>query len=276
MSTAPSPIRLLFVDDEPSIRLTLPAILRQHGFVVTAAKTVADALREINGREFEILIADLNIGEPGDGFTVVSAMRRTQPRCINFILTGYPAFETALQAIRSQVDDYLVKPANIAELVGRLHEKLSGPKEVRSVASEPLANFLREHADKVIKQTLAAMKAHPRIGVIPLADIERVNYVPSILAEVVRQLESPEAGDPSDEMLRAGAQHGEVRRRQGYSLEMLVDDTRMVDSAIYAVVQDHLLEIRLSALIPDLSRVNDVLEAHLQASLTAFNVDKAA
>ena len=94
--------------------------------------------------------------------------------------------------------------------------------------------------------------------------------------ETVRQLESANAGDPSNEMLRAAIKHGAVRRRQGYSQEMLVDDTRVLDSAIYAVVQDHLLEIRLSDLVPDLSRVNDVLEAHLQASLTAFNVDKAA
>ena len=276
MGTAPTRIRLLFVDDEPNIRLTLPAILQRHGFEVSAAATVSDALREIHQREFDVLISDLNIGEPGDGFTVVSAMRRTQPQCINFILTGYPAFETALQAIRNQVDDYLVKPANIEELVERLHERLSCPKEVRYVASQPLADFLRMHADKLMKRTLADMKSHARIGAIPLSDIERINHVPSILTEVIRQLELAKAGDPSYEMLRAGAQHGEVRRRQGYSQEMLVDDTRIVDSAIYAVVQDHLLEIRLSNLIPDLSRLNDVLEAHLQASLKAFHAEKAA
>jgi YesN/AraC family two-component response regulator len=40
-------------------------------------------------------------------------MRRTKPDCVNLILTGYPAFETALEAIRNQVDDYIVKPAEI-------------------------------------------------------------------------------------------------------------------------------------------------------------------
>jgi len=88
---------LLFVDDEPSLRVTLPAVLEQHGFTVTAAATVADALKALHSERFDALIADLKIGEPGDGFTVVSAMRRTQPQCFNFILTGYPAFETALQ-----------------------------------------------------------------------------------------------------------------------------------------------------------------------------------
>ena len=119
-----SPLRMLFVDDEPSIRLTLPEILRLHGHHVEVASTVAEALAAIPVRKFDVLISDLNIGNPGDGFTVVSAMRRTQPQCLTLILTGYPGFETALQAIRSQVDDYLVKPTQIELLVDTIERKL--------------------------------------------------------------------------------------------------------------------------------------------------------
>src|SRR5262245_8939226 len=99
--------RLLFVDDEASIRKTLKLILERHGFEVTTSATVPEALTQINHETFDVLISDLNIGQPGDGFTVVSAMRRVQPVAATFILTGYPDFDTALQAIRSQVDDYL-------------------------------------------------------------------------------------------------------------------------------------------------------------------------
>jgi DNA-binding NtrC family response regulator len=88
--------RLLFVDDEPSIRATLAAILKMRGFEVTTAATVSEALQYIARQTFDVLVSDLNIGEAGDGFTVVSAMRRTQPSAATFILTGYPAFETAL------------------------------------------------------------------------------------------------------------------------------------------------------------------------------------
>ncbi len=101
--------RVLFVDDEPSIRVTLPAILKRNGFDVTAVGTVAEAIAAISQTQFDILLSDLNIGEPGDGFTVVSAMRRVQPQARSFILTGYPDFESALRAIRNQVDDGLVR-----------------------------------------------------------------------------------------------------------------------------------------------------------------------
>ena len=102
--------RVLFVDDESAIRVTLPAILEMRGFEVTVAATVPEALDAIRSKTFDVLLSDLNIGEPGDGFTVVSAMRRTQPNCRTIILTGFPDFDKALRSIREQADDYVVKP----------------------------------------------------------------------------------------------------------------------------------------------------------------------
>src|SRR5438270_5967579 len=102
------------------IRRTLPEILRREGFEVTVAATVPEALEQIQREQFDILISDLNIGEPGDGFTVVSAMRRSQPQAATFILTGFPDFDTALKAIRSQVDDYLVKPTHPLRLIEKV------------------------------------------------------------------------------------------------------------------------------------------------------------
>jgi len=125
----PSRKRILFVDDEPSIRLTLPQVLHEHGFEVKTAGSVADALAEINSSRFDVLLSDLNISEEGDGFRIVSAMRQLQPRCVTVVLTGYPAFETAVQALRQQVDDYVVKLADLEALIGNLRERLKNKKE---------------------------------------------------------------------------------------------------------------------------------------------------
>ena len=124
----PSRKRVLFVDDEPSIRLTLPQVLQEYGFEVKTAGSVADALAEINSSRFDVLLSDLNISEEGDGFRIVSAMRQLQPRCVTVVLTGYPAFETAVQALRQQVDDYVVKPADLEALIGKLRERLKNKK----------------------------------------------------------------------------------------------------------------------------------------------------
>ena len=267
---------LLFVDDEPSLRVTLPAVLEQHGFTVTAAATVADALKAINSERFDALIADLNIGEPGDGFTVVSAMRRTQPHCVNFILTGYPAFETALQAIRQQVDDYLVKPADVQILVEALRERLRNPKRVHSFQNQSLSNLLREHMGDIVSRTLFAMKQHPRLSKVPLSDKERKNHLTEVVHQLAANLESPPVEQDSRRTLAAAAEHGGTRSHQGYSPTMLVDDLRVLGTAIYAVVQENLLNLNLSNVIPDLGRLNDNLEAQLQEALSEFLGEDAA
>src|SRR5438105_5258664 len=141
--------RILFVDDEPSIRMMLPPVLQQHGFEVRVAGSVAEALVEINACNFDMLISDLNIEKQGDGFLVVSAMRHIQPQCVNLILTGYPALETALQAIHSQVDDYLTKPADLDALINTIQEKLSGRKSQPSVRLKRLSTLLNDHATDI-------------------------------------------------------------------------------------------------------------------------------
>src|SRR2546425_4405079 len=148
--------RVLFVDDEPSIRLTLPPVLQEAGFEVRVSESVPDALFEINTNPYDVLISDLNIGEDGDGFLVVSAMRHVQPGCTNFILTGYPAFETALQAIHNQVDDYLVKPVEVGSLIKSVRDKVESRR--RKPTGLRLSTFLKENASEIADHTRVAMQ----------------------------------------------------------------------------------------------------------------------
>jgi DNA-binding NtrC family response regulator len=126
--------RVLFVDDEPGIRLTLPAILQGKGFEVRVAASVPEALDEIGSHAFDVLLSDLNIGEEADGFAVVRAMREAHPTCVNIILTGYPGFESAVEGIRYQLDDYLVKPADIDYLLETIQRKLGARQSSRGLS----------------------------------------------------------------------------------------------------------------------------------------------
>jgi len=264
------PLNILFVDDEPSVRMTLPAILRQLGFHVTAAATVAEALTLIGSFKFDVLISDLNIGHPGDGFAVVSAMRRTQPECVNFILTGYPAFESALQTIRNHVDDYLIKPADVNSLVGAIEEKLCNRTPRGISLLKHIAVVLRENADQICATAVKAMKAHPQIGALPLSDDERLQPLPDLLACIIERLESSSSTDVAPPQLLSAESYGRLRRQQGYSIPMIVEDTRLLDHAISDTIQENLLSLDVSNLIMDLRRINDTLEFQLRESLQSY------
>jgi ActR/RegA family two-component response regulator len=267
---------MLFVDDEPALRLTFPAILKEHNFDVHSVATVAEALNEISAGSFDVLVADLNIGEPGDGFTVVSAMRRTHPACVNLILTGYPAFESALEAIRSQVDDYLIKPCDAHTMVAAIEQKLQHRTARRRIPAKRLSTFIRDNLQPIVARILQLMKSHRKLGSLALSDEARINSLPELLLSTVQTLESEPSSELSDRARELAAEHGRTRRTQGYTLPMIVDDTRLAEQAIYELAQQSLLELDLSYLITDLRRLNDSLENKLQESLDAYLATQAA
>jgi len=130
--------RVLFVDDEPGIRATLPLVLQKEGFDVTVSSSVAEAQTKMVCDTFEALLTDLNIDTPGDGYALVRAIRRVNPRCATIILTGYPDVPSAVEAVRERVDDYLLKPANIDVLVKSLKTYISSRKPKARILSVSL------------------------------------------------------------------------------------------------------------------------------------------
>jgi DNA-binding response OmpR family regulator len=264
------PVRILFVDDEPNLVVTMPLILRQHGYEVTAVSTVNEALTEITTSRFDALISDLNIGQPGDGFVVVSAMRRTQPKCITLILTGYPGFDTALQAIRSQVDDYLIKPTPVPTLINLIEEKLKNSKPGTLAPCKRLSRILRENTFQITQGALKAMKSHPLLGTLPLADEQRIEHVPQILEELAAMLESAESGQTEKASVQAAEVRGMKRYQQGYTIPLVVTHLRLMECAIYDVVHENLLSLNLSYFMFDLKRLNNSLGVQLEHTLKAF------
>jgi ActR/RegA family two-component response regulator len=263
----PPPPRVLFVDDEESIRVTLPLMLQEHGFAVTSAGTVPDALRLVTQEKFDVLIADLNVGNPGDGFTVVSAMRRTQPDAVTFILTGYPAFETALEAIRQQVDDYLVKPTDIEPLVETIRTKLVDRRPHHGIQPRRLPDIIETHRDSICELWLAEVKKDPEISAIPLPDSERQDHVPRLLTEA---LQSARGKPVSPEDARAAALHGVLRHKQGYSVPLLIREARLLQGTVGECVKQNLLAIDVSHLIPDMIKVWGTIATELEFSVKAF------
>jgi YesN/AraC family two-component response regulator len=225
---------------------------------------------EMTTRTFDILISDLNIGQPGDGFTVVSAMRRTQPDCINFILTGFPAFESALAAIQRQVDDYLVKPARIEELVELIQEKLRDRHPSRPAQPIRLSKLLRANVEEIRQSTISKMKSDPALGSIPMSDEERSGRLHITVVEIANQLDSHAPDEPTEMAIELSREHGAKRLANGYKISMLVTDTVVLEGVVYDLVRKRLLMLDTSNLVMDLKRFNNSLDVQLQQSVQAF------
>jgi ActR/RegA family two-component response regulator len=261
-------LRLLFVDDDRSIRETLPLILDANGFEVTTVATVAAAIAQINQRVFDVLLADLNIGEPGDGFTVVSAMRRMQPEARTFILTGYPDFATALEAIRRQVDDYLIKPTDIPTLLKTLTSQAK-TRMKRSSSGKRASEVIRENANSIIETWYHETRQNPHFVRLNVPRSEFIDHLPNVLQQLADLLERKPEFNVEHEAESARA-HGRTRRQQGSSATLVIGETRILYRVIADCIQANLLDMDISVIIPDLIMISDTLNEMLSTALRTF------
>ena len=275
MAKRPPRTRVLFVDDEPSIRTTLPMILERSGFDVVAVGSVKEAIKAMSAQNFDVLLTDLNIGQPGDGFTVVSAMRRTQPEVVTVILTGYPAFETALAAIRSQVDDYLVKPADPAELVATLQRKITTHPATHTITSKRIPLLIEEHESEIVERWYACLMEDPRLAALPVSRHDRVNYLPTILRAIVQATLRGERELPAD-VLDTAAAHACERRAQGYTADLLIREWRYLRRTIEVFIQENLLAVEISFMVSDMILIGDAVELLLETSIKSYLQCEAA
>jgi len=131
--TAAAPARLLVVDDEENIVLTISEVLRLEGYEVDVASSGRGAVALLErGPEYDLVLTDLHMDE-GDGLSLLQEVRARTPLTIVVVLTGFAAVESAIAALRHGAYDYLAKPCIIAELI---HTVARGIEHRRLLLSE--------------------------------------------------------------------------------------------------------------------------------------------
>jgi CheY-like chemotaxis protein len=198
-------------------------------------------------------------------------MRRTQPEAVTMILTGYPAFETALEAIRQQVDDYIVKPADIPALVNTIESKLATPPRQRQLPPpKRVAMILQEHQRRIEELWLSAVEKDSALSRMASQKEQRVDYLRGILEEVIRAAQSYSGEETAEHKLSSGG-YDRKRDLEGYTPSLLLAEICLVRRVVAQVVQENLLAVNLSHLVPDLARVNESLDEQAKAALSTLS-----
>ena len=133
--------KILIVDDEPRILLLMKSLLKANGFEGETAKDGPYALELVKGGEIKIVVTDLRM-TPMDGMTLFKEIKAYNPSIPVILLTAYASVETAIEAMKSGIFDYLTKPFKVDEMIAclkRAEEKIAKNSSVASTsASEPL------------------------------------------------------------------------------------------------------------------------------------------
>ena len=114
---------ILIVDDEPIARKSLTDILRLEGFIVASAPNGQAAVEYVRTHHIDLMVVDLRM--PGmDGLEVVQVVNQISPDTEIILLTAFASTETAIQALRLRIHDYLQKPAPPAQIVASVKKGL--------------------------------------------------------------------------------------------------------------------------------------------------------
>jgi two-component system, OmpR family, response regulator len=133
-----SPVRVLVVDDEPSLAELLSSVLRYEGWTVRTAATGADAVR--TAREFRPDAVVLDIMLPDfNGLEVMRRLRAEVPQVCVLFLTAKDAVEDRVAGITAGGDDYVTKPFSLEEVLARLRGLLRRANLTRAQSEGSLA-----------------------------------------------------------------------------------------------------------------------------------------
>jgi DNA-binding response OmpR family regulator len=262
--------RILLSEDDEAVRSMLFETLERDGYEVVAVSTVRDALHCIATQSFDLLLSDLHMPHAGDGFAVVSAMRHTHPRAVTLVLSGYPAIEEAFAAIRVQADEILVKPIEVGALRSIVRAKLTNSVDHPYVAplSESVASILERELEVTIRGWMALVEQDEELNCIRLSFADRAGHLPNLLADLIQRLRRPAAGNPA--LSNPARQHGDLRRRQGYTAAMVVEESRILQMSIFNTLQNNLPRIDFSKVLLDVITVADEVDSQLKQAMLGY------
>jgi hypothetical protein len=137
-----------------------------------------------------------------------------------------------------------------------------------------VADILERELDNVIKEWLTRVQQEPELACIPLTFEERTGHLPHLLHDVIKRLRLKVGTKvPISE---AAAIHGDLRRKQGYTVAMAVEESRLLQVTIFTTLHQNVKELEYSVLLPDIVIIADEVDAQLKQQMLRFMAADAA
>jgi DNA-binding NtrC family response regulator len=148
--------RILIVDDDRTQATTLARVLGLEGYQTQVAESGAEALREVDKGDVDLVLTDLKM--PGmDGLELFRRIQADRPELPVMIVTAHGTIETAIQAVRDGVADFVQKPVYAEELIHRFG-KVFRERALRSENAELKKRLLHRDRGDAMLGTSPAMQ----------------------------------------------------------------------------------------------------------------------
>ena len=153
--------------------------------------------------------------------------------------------------------------------------------ETNGAASpESVADILESQLEDVIQEWLARVEKEPDLISIPLDFQERTGHLPQLLRDVITRLRLDD--DSQASVSEAASHHGDLRSKQGYTVAMAVEESRLLQVTIFSTLHRSQKHLEFKKVLPDVVTIADEVDAQLKQQMLRFmaaddaKADKAA
>jgi len=131
-----------------------------------------------------------------------------------------------------------------------------------------VADIIERERQSVIRDWLARVEQQPDLKCIPLNFEERTGHLPYLLHDVIARLRL-DAGTKAP-ISKAAAEPGDLRRKQGYTVAMAVEESRLLQVTIFTILHKNVDDLQFSTLLPDVVTIADEVDAQLKEQMLRF------
>jgi hypothetical protein len=142
------------------------------------------------------------------------------------------------------------------------------------VAVETVADILEREMPTLINEWLNRVEQAPDLAHIPMSFKDRTGHLPQLLHDVIKRLRL-DSGTKAP-ISKAAADHGDLRHKQGYTVAMAVEESRLLQVSIFTTLHKNVNQLEFSALLPDIVTIADEVDAQLKEQMLRFMAADAA
>ena len=161
-----------------------------------------------------------------------------------------------------------MKPIEIASLREIIHKKLADLVPQRPRPTESVASILEHDLDATIQYWMELVEDDQELTWIPLSREERSGHLPHLLADLIYRLRLPPTSKANISIL--ARQHGDQRRKQGYTAAMVVEESRILEVSIFSTLQNNLPTVDFSQVLLDIMTIADEVDSQLEQAMHSY------
>ena len=137
-----------------------------------------------------------------------------------------------------------------------------------AIATDNIPDILERELDTLIQNWLRRVELEPDLTCIPLTFEERTGHLPKLLHDVISRLRL-DAGAKAPISVAAG-HHGDLRHKQGYTVAMAVEESRLLQVTIFSLLHRDVKNLDFNTLLPSIVTIADEVDAQLKQQMLRF------